>query len=104
MSALNIAQSNSLQDQKQRETLRSHYSAKAPASEPLAAPTPTRAPVAPPAASLGMWTPDVGIKFGGTMPPQPVVSGNVHNPAYPNTRSGTVQGGQWHPGQGVRFG
>ena len=104
MSALNLSQATSLQDQKQRESLRSHYSAKAPSSEPLTAPTPTRATVQPPAAPVpGMWNPEMGIKFAGvTTPPQPApANGNVHHAAYPNTRA---RGGQWDTNQGVRFG
>lgn len=103
MSALNVSQATSLQDQKQREDLRSHYSAKAPESEPLPAPVPARAPVQPPPApSPGMWNPEMGIKFGGMPPPQqPAANGVVHNPAYPNTRA---RGGQWDVNQGVRFG
>ena len=103
MSALNLSQATSLQDQKQRESLRSHYSAKAPSSEPLTAPTPTRAAVQPPAAPVpGMWNPEMGIKFAGvTTPQQPPANGNVHNPAYPNTRA---RGGQWDASQGLRFG
>ena len=106
MSALNLSQASSLQDQKQRESLRSHYSAKAPSSEPLTAPTPTRAAVQPPTGpASGMWSPEMGIKFGGvTTPQQPAATaanGNVHNPAYPNTRA---RGGQWNESQGLRFG
>lgn len=103
MSALNLSQTTSLQDQKQRESLRSHYSAKAPSSEPLTAPTPTRAAVQPPTAPTpGMWNPELGIKFGGvTTPQQPPANSNVHNPAYPNTRA---RGGQWDANQGLRFG
>ncbi|XHG00562.1 hypothetical protein AWENTII_003998 [Aspergillus wentii] len=53
--------------------------------EPLTAPQPTRAPVAPPAVPTpGMWTPEMGIRFGGA-------------PA-----SGR-QPGKWDPSQGVRF-
>lgn len=100
MSALNLSQTNALQDQKQRENLRSHYSARAPSSEPLTAPIPTRAAVPPPAPAPGMWTPEAGIKFGAAPPPQQQ-NGNVHNPAYPSTRS---RGGQWDVSQGVRFG
>lgn len=104
MSALNLSQATSLQDQKQRESLRSHYSAKAPSSEPLTAPTPTRAAVQPPAAPVqAMWSPEMGIKFAGvTTPQQPPANGNVHNPAYPNTRAS--RGGQWDANQGLRFG
>ena len=105
MSALNISQTTSLQDQKQRESLRSHYSAKAPSSEPLTAPTPTRAAVQPPPAPApapGVWNPEQGIKFAGvTTPQQPSANTNVHNPAYPNTRA---RGGQWDANQGLRFG
>ena len=102
MSALNISQTSSLQDQKQRESLRSHYSAKAPSEEPLAAPVPTRAAVAPPQVPTpGMWNPDMGIKFGGAPSQQQPGNTNVHNPAYPNTRG---RGGQWDASQGVRFG
>ena len=105
MSALNIAQTTSLQDQKQRESLRSHYSAKAPSSEPLTAPTPTRAAVQPPPAPApvpGVWNPEQGIKFAGvTTPQQPSANNNVHNAAYPNTRA---RGGQWDANQGLRFG
>lgn len=103
MSALNISHTTSLQDQKQREGLRSHYSAKAPDSEPLPAPVPARAPVQPPPVpSSGMWNPEMGIKFGGAPPPQqPATNGVVHNPAYPSTRA---RGGQWDANQGVRFG
>lgn len=104
MSALNLSQATSLQDQKQRESLRSHYSAKAPSSEPLTAPTPTRAAMQPPTApSPGMWNPEMGIKFGGVTTPQqpPAANGNAHNPAYPSTRA---RGGQWEANQGVRFG
>ena len=100
MSALNLSQVNSLQDQKHRETLRSQYNAKAPSTEPLTAPKPTRAAVQPPSPgpTPGMWNPDMGIKFGGAIAQQP--NGDVHNPAYPNTKA---RGGQWDINQGVRF-
>ncbi|KAL2041235.1 hypothetical protein N7G274_006180 [Stereocaulon virgatum] len=101
VSALNLSQVTSLQDQKQRETLRSQYSTKAPSSEPLTAPTPTRAAVQPPpptAPTPGIWNPEIGIKFGGALAQQP--SGDMHNPAYPSTKTR----GQWDMNQGVRFG
>ncbi|MCJ1380577.1 pH-response regulator protein palA/rim20 [Xylographa soralifera] len=101
MSSLNIAQSNHLQEQKQRETLRAQYGAKAPIKNPMTAPVPTRAPVSPPP-TPGMWTPELGIKFGGVVPP-PAHAGNTHNPAYPNTRAGQMRAGQWDANQGVRF-
>jgi len=94
MSALNLSQVTSLQDQKQRENLRSQYNAKASTAdrEPMTAPTPK-----PPAPTPGMWNPEIGIKFGGVTTP----NGNAHNPAYPNTRA---RGGPWDINQGVRFG
>ncbi|MCJ1308368.1 pH-response regulator protein palA/rim20 [Agyrium rufum] len=111
MSALNVAQSNSLHEQKQREVLRSQYQhAKAPSSEPMTAPTPTRAPA--PAPAPGVWSPEMGISFGKGGPPPAgppnASTGNAHNPAYPNTRGHQVQNqmqnGGWKPGQGIKFG
>jgi programmed cell death 6-interacting protein len=56
-----------------------------PPEEPLTAPQPTRAPVAPPAVPTpGMWSPEMGIRFGGG-----------------NSRG---QPGQWDPSDGIRFG
>ena len=103
MSSLNLAQNNALQDQKKREILCSQYNVKAPAQDPLTAPTPTRAPVSPPSASPGMWSPEMGIKFAGVVLPPPIAA-NQHNPAYPNTRNAEARGGQWNPSQGVKFG
>lgn len=109
MSALNLAQNNSMQDQKQREALRSQFSSKSKVNELLKAPIPTRGPAASlpvaaaagaAAATPGMWNPDAGIKFGGS---GAAVNANVHNPAYPNTRTAQVQGGQWDPSRGVQF-
>ncbi|KAL9098065.1 MAG: hypothetical protein Q9163_006200 [Psora crenata] len=102
MSALNLGKSDALQDQKQRDALRSQYAARAPESEPMTAPVPTRANVQPPPTSPtpGLWDPQMGIKFGAPTP-QPQPNGNVHNPAYPNTRG---RGGQWDVSHGVRFG
>ena len=101
MSSLNIAQSNHLQEQKQRETLRAQYSVRAPIKDPMTAPMPTRAP-APAPPTPGMWTPELGIKFGVGAPPA-AQSSNTHNPAYPNTRTGQMRAGQWDANQGVRF-
>ncbi|KAG8527943.1 uncharacterized protein KY384_006859 [Bacidia gigantensis] len=103
MSALNLDQTNALNEQKQRDALRTQYSSKAPPtpSEPLAAPLPQRAnvqppPAAPPAvATAGMWNPEMGIKFGQAQ------GGNLHNPAYPQTKG---RPGPWDMSQGVRFG
>lgn len=94
MAGLSIQQTQqNLQEQKQRESARREYSAKAPAGEPLTAPTPTRAVQPPPTAvqqpQIGVWNPEIGIKFGG-----PPVKG-AQRP---------VKGGQWDPQQGVKFG
>jgi programmed cell death 6-interacting protein len=98
MSALSLTKSTALQEQKEREELRSQYNTKAPQTEPLAAPVPTRAPVTLP--TPGMWSPEVGIKFGS--PAQvPVGSANAHNPAYPSAQ---MQAGRWDPNQKIRFG
>ncbi|KAL8698157.1 MAG: hypothetical protein Q9201_006729 [Fulgogasparrea decipioides] len=105
-----------IQDQKERHTLRSHYAQQQqppppqqqqqkppPSAEPLAAPTPTRAPQPEP----GIWNPTHGIKFGGATPGVPSQQGqqypgNVHHPAYPNANVRAP--GQWDVSHGVRFG
>ena len=78
-----------------------------PQSQPLPQQSqqqPQRAPQGP--MSGGTWTPDAGIRFGGggipgmAPVPAPAAGGNVHNPAYPNTRLG----GQWSPSRGLKFG
>lgn len=93
MSSLGLQQaaSNSLQKQKQADAQDPHYGASAHAEEPLAAPTPTRASIVP---TSGMWTPEVGIRFGDT----PAASGNSRS------SGGPPQDGRWDPAQGVKFG
>jgi programmed cell death 6-interacting protein len=93
MSSLGLqhATSNSLHQQKQADAQHPQYGASAHAEAPLAAPTPTRANVPPPS---GMWTPEVGIKFGGV----PTASGNARPSA------GPPQDGRWDPTQGLKFG
>lgn len=124
MSDLNLQKQTSLQEQKEREAMRARYNtrssanngqatAKVPgpstglsdlqsAQEQMPAPKPTRAPVPPPAPVAAVWNPEMGIKFAGAPaePPsgQAPQGGNVHNPAYPSTRSG-----RWSPGRGLRF-
>ncbi|KAL9027003.1 MAG: hypothetical protein Q9196_004412, partial [Gyalolechia fulgens] len=107
-SDLSTALSNlnlNFQDQKERQTLRSHYAAQqqtppprqqqnVQSAEPLAAPLPTRAPHPEP----GIWDPTQGIKFGGPPHAAPSPQGqhansNVHHPAYPNANA--RGGGQW---------
>ncbi|MCJ1260843.1 pH-response regulator protein palA/rim20 [Lobaria immixta] len=107
---------SNLQSQKQRESSRPHYSAAAPAEEPLTAPTPTRAPVAPPPVAAtppasAVWSPEMGIKFGG----QPAGnasgsasgSGAPRNLRYPDANANPpmgVQGGKWDGTRGLKFG
>lgn len=93
MSSLSLQQatSNSLHQQKRADAQNPQYGADAHADAPLTAPTPTRAGVPPPA---GMWSPEVGIKFGGV----PTTSGTAR-PA-----NGPSQDGRWDPTQGLKFG
>jgi programmed cell death 6-interacting protein len=90
MNSLNLQQatSTSLQQQKQADAQNPQYGAEAHAEAPLTAPTPTRASI-----PAGMWTPEVGIRFG-----VPTTSGN----ARPN--NGPAQDGRWDPSQGLKFG
>ncbi len=98
MSSLNISQTNALQHQKQQENHQPPYDTRAPTAKPLTAPLPTRAAVAlPPAANPGMWTPEMGIKFGG-----PAQANNVQQPQpQPGPKA---RGGQWDPSRGLQFG
>ncbi|KAF2127354.1 hypothetical protein P153DRAFT_368659 [Dothidotthia symphoricarpi CBS 119687] len=92
MSSLNLQQatSTSLQQQKKADAQSSQYGASAHAAAPLTAPTPTRASIPP----AGMWTPEVGIRFGGV----PTSSGNAR------PSNGPPQDGRWDPTQGLKFG
>ncbi|KAF3039132.1 pH-response regulator protein palA/rim20 [Didymella heteroderae] len=93
MNSLNLQQatSESLQQQKKADALNPQYGADAHAETPLTAPKPTRASIPP----SGMWTPEVGIKFGtGAVPTS---SGNTR-PA-----NGPAQDGRWDPTKGLKF-
>lgn len=89
--ALSLQHTKQLQEQKQREAV--PYGTKAPAEEPLTAPTPTRAPPPPQQLQPGMWNPEMGIKFGGTG------AIGVNGSA----RQEGVKGGQWDAGKGLKF-
>ncbi|KZM25104.1 hypothetical protein ST47_g3737 [Ascochyta rabiei] len=93
MSSLNLQQatSNSLQQQKKADAQNPQYGAEAHAETPLTAPKPTRASVPP----GGMWTPDVGIKFGSGG--VPTSSGNAR------PTNGPAQDGRWDPTKGLKF-
>lgn len=111
MSSLNLSHNTILQSQKEREGLRSQYMAKSiPGhSTTIPAPAAPTAPTAPtalmtgpvPLPSTSMWSPEMGIKFGG--PSQLPGGANLHNPAYPRTWTGQTQGGHWTPNQGLKF-
>lgn len=92
MNSLNLQQANAhaLQQQKMADAQNPQYGAEAHTGEPLTAPTPTRANIAPPS---GMWTPEVGIKFGGV----PTSTGNAR------PSNGPAQDGRWDPAQGLKF-
>jgi programmed cell death 6-interacting protein len=69
--------------------------------QPLTAPQPTRANAAPPPVTSGggIWSPEMGIRFGGQLPApgttQPGRPGDHQNkPANP---------GAWDPSKGLRF-
>ncbi|KAF1926127.1 BRO1-domain-containing protein [Didymella exigua CBS 183.55] len=94
MSSLNLQQatSESLQQQKKADAQNPQYGADAHGETPLTAPKPTRASVPP----GGMWTPEVGIKFG-TVGAVPTSSGNAR------PTNGPAQDGRWDPTKGLKF-
>ncbi|KAF2197562.1 BRO1-domain-containing protein [Delitschia confertaspora ATCC 74209] len=90
MSSLSLRQTDSLQQQRQAEVQNPQYGVDAHAEEPLTAPTPTRASAGP---HTGIWSPEVGIKFGtGAVP-------GKHRPM-----NGPPQDGRWDPANGLKFG
>ncbi|KAH8821259.1 BRO1-like domain-containing protein [Xylogone sp. PMI_703] len=70
--------------------------------QPIQAPVPTRASVspmqAPPSIMPAMWSPEMGIKFGGSGANTPSVAQN------PPQQARQPQGGTWDPSMGLRFG
>jgi len=90
MSSLNL-QASSLQQQRHAESQNPQYGAAVHAEEPLTAPTPTRA-VGP---TTGMWTPEVGIRFGGAAPATLARS---------RPEAGAPQDGRWDAAKGLKFG
>lgn len=88
---LQQAHSTALKQQQREDAQDPQYGANAHAETPLAAPTPTRASLP---ATGGMWTPDVGIRFGDV----PTASGHTR------PSNGPPQDGRWDPAQGLKFG
>ncbi|KAL1302117.1 hypothetical protein AAFC00_002552 [Neodothiora populina] len=103
--SLHHANHTNLRQQKQQETLLQHQSpmSNVPRTDPITAPMPTRANVVPPPVAVapapapGIWTPEMGIKFGGTGNPA----------AVPAAMNGDFRGdhsdNRWDPSKGVQF-
>ncbi|KAH0263029.1 BRO1-domain-containing protein, partial [Aureobasidium melanogenum] len=106
MSLQNANQTN-LRQQKQQETLMNQQQPRTTprTGPPLAAPLPTRANVAPPPVAAtasptpGMWTPEMGIRFGG---PGAAASSVVNNDGAP--QKPTSRDNRWDPStQNIQF-
>lgn len=70
------------------------------AGEPLTAPQPTRASaVPPPVATSGIWSPEMGIRFGGAPAPASAAPSSTQ----PQTPGSAPMQGKWDPSRGVRF-
>jgi programmed cell death 6-interacting protein len=94
MSSLNLRETSaSLQKQKREENARG-IPLPNQSHEPLAAPLPTRAPIAPPPPTGTVWSPEMGIKFGG--PPAPANGNMSHTQSRPNNA-------QWDQGGAGNF-
>jgi programmed cell death 6-interacting protein len=94
MSLLNLQETNaSLQKQKRQENARA-VPPHNPTQQPLTAPLPTRAPIAPLSPATAVWSPEMGIRFGG-----PPAQGNANNPQAP----GRPNNGQREQGRGGHF-
>lgn len=100
---LSLTNTTQLQEQRERETLRSHYNTPAPSEEPLTAPTPARAAAPPPSPAPGIWSPEMGIKFAANNDTPSTSSGDSGNSKYPNAGA-LVSGGKWDGTRGIRFG
>lgn len=94
MAALNLQETSaSLQKQKRQENARA-TSPQNQSHQPLAAPLPTRAAVAPPLPTGTVWSPEMGIKFGG--PPAHSDGNTPHTQGRPNNA-------QWDQGLGGHY-
>jgi programmed cell death 6-interacting protein len=94
MSSLSLQETSaSLQKRKREENARG-VPPHSQTQQPLTAPLPTRAPIAPPSPAVTVWSPEMGIRFGG-----PPTQGNANIPNAP----GWPNNGQWEPGRGGHF-
>jgi programmed cell death 6-interacting protein len=94
MSSLSLQETSaSLQKQKWEESARA-VPLHSQTQQPLTAPLPTRAPITPPSPVATVWSPDMGIRFGG-----PPTQGNANIPNAP----GRPNKGQWEQGRGGHF-
>jgi programmed cell death 6-interacting protein len=94
MSSLSLQETSaSLQKRKREENARA-VPPHSQTQQPLTAPLPTRAPIAPPSPAVTVWSPEMGIRFGG-----PPTQGNANIPNAP----GWPNNGQWEQGRGGHF-
>ena len=94
MSSLSLQETSaSLQKQKRQENARAVPTSNQ-VPQPLTAPMPTRPPIAPPAPAGTVWSPDMGITFGG---PPTQANGNIpHAQGRPNNAP-------WDHGRGGQY-
>ncbi|PGH08274.1 hypothetical protein AJ79_06061 [Helicocarpus griseus UAMH5409] len=96
------------QHQQQPQTT---VTATAAAEEPLTAPQPTRASIVPPPSTMplpvgmaGMWSPEMGIRFGGSPAGGGGGGSGVQTQAQTQAQDQTLPTpGRWDPSRGVRF-
>ena len=94
MSSLSLQEtSTALQKQKRQENARA-VPPSSQVQQPMTAPMPTRAPLAPPAPAGTIWSPDMGIKFGG-----PTTQANGDKPP----TQGRPNNAPWDQGRGGQY-
>ena len=106
--SLQNANHTNLRQQKQQETLLNQQQPRGTprTGPPLAAPLPTRANVAPPSVAAaasptpGMWTPEMGIRFGGSS----AAASPMAAPATNDGSSNKTRDNRWDPStQNIQF-
>lgn len=99
MAALNISSHHPIQHQ-QQQIQPQPPAPQPPVAQPLTAPQPTRANAAlPPTVTNtgGIWSPEMGIRFGGPLPAPGTTQPNRQSNA------GGAPTGTWDPSKGMRF-